>query len=51
MDETGQNVQSFKEVLFSPAMYNTKTEKQSINSTYLVSVRCSEAGGTKRAKA
>ena len=32
------------------ATYNLKTEKQTINSTYLVSVRCSEAGGRKRAR-
>ena len=31
------------------ATYKRKTEKQTINSTYLVSVRCSEAGGRKRA--
>ena len=30
--------------------YNIKTEKQTINSTYLVSVRCSEAGGRKRSR-
>ena len=32
------------------ATYNIKTAKQIINSTYLVSVRCSEAGGRKRAR-
>ena len=32
------------------ATYNIKTEKQTINSTYLVSVRCSEAGGGKKAR-
>ena len=30
----------FEEVLFFQTTYNIKTEKQTINSTYLVSVRC-----------
>ena len=30
------------------ATYNIKTDKQTINSTYLVSVRCSDASGRKR---
>ena len=46
MDETGQNVQIFEEVSFSSYVQH-KTEKQTIISTYLVSVRCSEAGGTR----
>ena len=38
----GQNVQIVKEALIFQATYNIKTEKQTINSTYPVSVRCSE---------
>ena len=35
LDETGQNVQIFEEVLFFQATYNIKTEKRTINSLRL----------------
>ena len=40
MDDTGQNVQIFKDVPFFKLRATKKTEKQTINSTYLVSVGC-----------
>ena len=39
----------FEEVLFFQATYNNKTEKQTMDSTYLVSVGMGEAGGRKGA--
>ena len=40
LDETGQHVQIFRGSPLFQATYNIKTEKQTISSTYLVSVGC-----------
>ena len=40
MDKTGQKVQIFLGSPLIQATYTIKTGKQTINSTYLVSIRC-----------
>ena len=61
MDEIGENVQIFEEVLFfklritaynikAKAKKNKNKKKTSNQFNFLVSVRCSEAGGRKRAR-
>ena len=49
MDETGQNVHIFEEVFFFKLRTTTtKRKKETINSTYLVSVGCGRLTEGKR---